>query len=215
MSGQMSKRKGASYELKISKLFSSWSGKSFYRTPASGAWASQRLGQDEQTGDIVAPSSIKFPFSVELKNHEGISLENFMRSNGEIPQFFTQNVGDAVRAKKVPMLIVHKNRYPNYLAVPNNKVMLSDAIDNHLNYMTTTIKYKDALTDEDLYIDVIVMTLEDFFGLYTLDYLLDSHKEMFKNWYKIMNDGIGERRMGSKKTIKNTNVQEILSNLEQ
>jgi len=215
MSGKMSKNKGASYERKIAKVFSQWSGKEFYRTPASGAWASQRLGQDSQSGDIVAPSSINFPFSVELKNHEGISLENFMRSNGEIPQFFTQNIGDAVRAKKVPMLIVHKNRSPNYLAVPNNEIMLSDLIDNHLDYMTTTIKYKDALTDEDLYIDVIVMTLEDFFGLYTLDYLLDSHKEMFKNWYKIMNDGIGERRMGSKKTIKNTNVQEILSNLEQ
>ena len=213
MSGKMSKNKGSSYELRISKLLSKWSGKEFYRSPASGAWASQRLGQDSQSGDIVAPASINFPFSIELKNHEGISIENFMRSTGEIPSFFTQCVGDAVRSEKIPMLIVHKNYSPNYVAVPVNDTVLEDARENHLPFITTQVTYKDVLTDEDLHIDIIVMILEDFLDLYTLEYLLESSKDIFKSWYDITSKGIGKRRMGSKNVVKETDVNEILSNL--
>jgi len=197
MSGKLSKNKGASYELKMSKYFSKWSGRDFYRTPGSGSWSSQRMAQDNQSGDIVAPSDIKFPFSVELKHHEGFTLDSFVRSIGEIPSFYTQNVGDAVRSEKVPMLIVHKNYAPNYVSVPYSKSIERNMKENHLPYMITTVLFKDYLTDTDIYMDVLVMVLEDLFSIYTLEDFIKNHRRMFTYWYtKVMPD-VSKRSTGS------------------
>lgn len=215
--GKMQKNKGANFELKISKLFTKWSQESgmgtFYRTPASGAWASQRTGQDAQSGDIVAPQEMNFPLSLELKHHEGVTVQQFLHSTGEVPKFFTQAVGDAVRSGKVPALIAHWNYNPNYLVLPYSYSILEDAKAKHLDYLATTIKYKDALSDEELYLDVLMLTLEDFMALYTIKELLEGHVDMFSGWYDKVAKGLNSRRTGSKNPQRSTNVDEILDNL--
>lgn len=217
MSGRMSKNKGSNYELKISKLLTAWSKESgmgtFYRTPASGAWASQRTGQDAQSGDIVAPQDMNFPLSLELKHHEGVTVQQFLHSTGEVPKFFTQAVGDGVRAGKVPALIAHWNYNPNYLVVPFSEQVLKKAKEGHLDYLTTTVKYKDSLDDEELYLDVLLLTLEDFMKLYTLSELIEQHETLFSEWYDKVAKGLNSRRTGSKNPLKTTDVDEILSNL--
>lgn len=212
-SGKGAKNKGSLFELKISKSLSKWSGLPFYRSPASGAWASQRLGQDAQSGDIVAPQSIDFPFSIELKHHEGVSLDNFVHSTGEVPSFLTQAIGDAVRVNKIPILITHWNYHPNYISIPYSEKVLSDLKSIQKPYLVTTTKYKDSLTDEDLYIDLLTFIYEDFLELYSLDYLLKSSTYLFSAWVDLVSQGINSRKTGSKKEIKSTNVKEILDNL--
>lgn len=211
MSGKLSKNKGANYERVMAKYFSKWSGKDFYRTPGSGSWSSQRMAQDNQSGDIVAPSDIKFPFSVELKHHEGFTLDSFVRNTGEIPSFYTQNVGDATRSEKVPMLVVHKNYSPNYVSIPYSKSIESSMKENHLPYMVTTVVFKDYLTDTDIYMDVLVMVLEDLFSIYTLEDFIKNHKRMFSYWYKTMLPNLQERRTGNKNTDKE--LEKIIENL--
>lgn len=193
----MSKTKGSSFELKISKMLSSWSKKPFYRTPASGSWSSQRLGQSAQVGDIVPPEDIVFPFSIELKHHEGVSLENYMMSNGEVPSFFSQNVGDAVRADKIPMLITHANYAPNYLSLPLSNKFLKPFIDNNKPYVVTNIKFPDYVSGEDVYMDVSVVILEDFLELYNLEDFYKGYKTMFRYWYKDVSTDIQSRTTGS------------------
>ena len=209
--GKMSKTKGASYELKIAKNFSSWSGESFYRTPASGAWSSQRLGQNAQSGDIVAPEEVIFPFSVELKHHEGVSLNNYMMDSGEVPSFFTQNVGDAVRSNKIPMLITHSNYSPNYLSLPLSNKMLSDFKDRNKNYMVTTVNFEDYLTSENIEMDIMIVTLEDFFEVYSLSDFRVGYKRMFSYWYKNMLPRLQERRTGNKNP--DNELEKIIENL--
>lgn len=214
-SGKGAKNKGASYELKVSKILTKWSGndRPFYRSPASGAWASQRLGQDAQTGDIVSPQSVNFPFSMELKHHEGVSLDNFVHSTGEVPSFLTQAIGDAIRAKKVPALVTHWNYHPNYMSVPVSDFIVKDLKEKGLPYFITTAQYKDALTDELLTIDLLTFVLEDFLDLYTLDFLVENAQEMFKNWYHLVELGMNARKTGSSKEVTQTDINEILSNL--
>lgn len=208
MSGKMSKTKGSNFERKIAKDFSKWSGRTFYRTPGSGAWSSQRLGQNAQVGDIVAPEDMIFPFSVELKHHEGITLNNYMQSSGEVPEFFTQNVGDAVRSEKVPMLITHSNFAPNYLSLPYSKKFFDKFKQEGKAYMLTTITFKDYLTDEPINMDIGIVLLEDFFELYKAEDFYKGYKTLFRYWFKDMAPNIEERHTG-----KGDELVSILSKL--
>lgn len=193
----MQKTKGASFELKVSKMLSKWSGKSFYRTPASGAWSSQRLGQSAQVGDIVPPEDITFPFSIELKHHENVTLDNYMMSTGEVPSFYSQNVGDAVRANKIPMLITHSNYAPNYMSLPLSSKFVKSFQDNNKPYIITTVKFQDYVSGEDVYMDVSIVILEDFLELYSIEDFFKGYKTMFKYWYKEVSPDIVSRTTGS------------------
>lgn len=208
----MSKNKGANFERTMAKAFSSWSGKEFYRTPGSGNWSSQRLGQSAQVGDIVPPEDIVFPFSIELKHHEGISLDNYMMSNGEVPSFFAQCVGDAVRSQRIPMLITHSNYAPNYLSLPLSSKILKPFIDNNKPYITTKVKFQDYVSGEDVYMDIFVVILEDFFELYSVENFYKGYKVAFKYWYKEVSPDIKSRTTGSALMTK-SDIDNIIDKL--
>lgn len=210
--GKMSKNKGSNFELKISKAFSSWSGRSFYRSPGSGAWSSQRLGQNAQVGDIVAPEDLVFPFSVELKHHENVTLSNYMLSNGEVPSFFSQNVGDAVRSNKIPMLITHSNYSPNYLSLPLSNKFLTAFKDAGKHYIVTTVKFNDYVTDEAITMDIIIVLLEDFFELYSINDFEKGYKTMFRYWFKDVKPYIESRTTGAK-PMSVSEIDDIVDNL--
>ena len=76
------------------------------------------MGEESQSADIVAPLGVEFPFSVELKNHEGFTFENYLMCNKEIPSFWNQCIGDARRVNKLPMLITHRNRSTILVTIP-------------------------------------------------------------------------------------------------
>ena len=208
MSGKMSKNKGSNYERATAKAFSQWGGKEFYRTPASGAWSSQRQGQNAQVGDIVAPEDIIFPFSIELKHHENVTLDNYMFSNGEVPSFFSQNVGDAIRANKIPMLITHSNYAPNYMSLPYSSKFITPFKEKEIPYLVTTVKFKDYVTEEPIVMDITIVTLEDFFSVYKLEDFSKGYKTMFRYWYKEISPNIVSRVTG-----RTTDIDEILKNL--
>jgi len=128
--GKGSKAKGANFELKTSKLFTSWwtaggfEGK-FYRTPASGG-----LRQDNRegtVGDLVTPEG--FTYTIECKNQEqwkfrelfkAVEIVKPKHSARNIAGFWYQACDDARRAGLNPILVFSKNHFPNMVMLPAN-----------------------------------------------------------------------------------------------
>lgn len=109
------KAKGSDFERRVAKLFTTWSGHEFHRTPGSGSlhWANN----NSVTGDLVAPPELNFPVSVEAKKHEcDYCFMRIMVGSSEIWEFWKQACEDAARvAKKTPWLVFAKNRKPIYV----------------------------------------------------------------------------------------------------
>ena len=183
--GKSARLKGNNFELKIAKQFTKWAdGEAEYsRTPGSGSWGSShgRLSGDI-AGDIATEAL--WPFSIELKNHESFtSLDTIYHSQANIQSFWNQNLGDAVRVHKVPMLITHRNRSKSYLTMPYSPIIHKDFRDADLDYGIMNIRWHHDALDVDLAVEVITVVLEDFLDTYDYGTLSTKDKEMFARWY--------------------------------
>ena len=183
LSGSGRRNKGSNFELKIAKQFTKWAdGKAEYsRTFNSGAFSSTH-GKALSSGDIETEAL--WPFSMELKNHESFtSLDTIYHSQANIQSFWNQNLGDAVRVRKVPMLITHRNRSKAYVTVPYSPIIHKDFRDAGLDYGIMNIRWHHDALDVDLAVEVITVVLEDFLDTYDYDTLSTKDKEMFARWY--------------------------------
>lgn len=122
-----SKKKGSRNERNLSKLFQSWTGYEFARTPSSGGLRWKK--SDNVVGDIVCSDqdhSRIFPFSVETKFHDDINFSHLLLGNTrvEIQRFWEQTLSDSVRSEKIPLLLMRYNGMPSdmYFAVTNNSL---------------------------------------------------------------------------------------------
>jgi hypothetical protein len=111
-----SKSKGYRFECEIAKKLSDWSGMNFVRVPASGAL---RWNNDETWiyGDVLPPSNI--PIVIECKFHANISLENLLRQDSKIIEWWKQCEEDSKRANEnlridtQPVVIFRRNLTPS------------------------------------------------------------------------------------------------------
>jgi len=111
--GAKSKRKGATFELKIAEMFTEAFGKEFRRTPLSGGWAK---GTDEVAGDLVCVNDLDFPYSIECKKAEGWFLDSlFTDQHAWFDAWWTQAVAECPDGKS-PLLVFSRNRMPTYVA---------------------------------------------------------------------------------------------------
>lgn len=183
ISGAGKRRKGSNFELKIAKQLTAWAnGKAeFSRTFNSGAFSSTH-GKLESSGDIETEAL--WPFSMELKNHESFtSLDTLYHSQANIQSFWNQNLGDAVRVSKVPMLITHRNRSKAYVTLPYSPVIHKTFLDNNLDYGIFNIRWHHNALDEDFSTEVITVVLEDLLETFTYEELSHNDKTMFSRWY--------------------------------
>lgn len=111
-----SRTKGSKNERKLAKLFETWTGKKFSRTPSSGGlhWKNSQT-----SGDIVATTEgFFFPFSIECKNHREINFEHLLYlKEPKIWEFWDQCQRDANggTVKKIPLLFMRYNGMPSDL----------------------------------------------------------------------------------------------------
>jgi Holliday junction resolvase len=107
-----SKKKGSRGERMAVQVLKDWTGKEFSRVPQSGGlgWKNR----DFSSGDIMCTKEGHFfPFSVECKNYKDINFEHLLYlDNAKILDFWTQCLGDAQRAKKLPFLMIRYDRLP-------------------------------------------------------------------------------------------------------
>lgn len=107
-----SKRKGNSYELKIAKKMTEWTGLKFERVPASGGlhWK-----QDNRVyGDIVC-NMPDFPFVIEAKCRESWNMDSLINGSKEVEKWWKQVTADAEATGKQPVVIFTRNRQPDYM----------------------------------------------------------------------------------------------------
>lgn len=95
----MSRRKGMSYENKICKILSKWSGEQFVR---------RGVGFSDK--DILTPEW--FGWSIECKKVEGIRPQDLLKTfplSGSLKEYWEQADSQAKADNKKPMLVFSKN----------------------------------------------------------------------------------------------------------
>lgn len=189
--GKSARLKGNNFELKISKMLTVWAvGKAeFSRSPSSGAFASSHGKMDANiAGDIITESV--WPFNLELKNHETFtSLDTIFHSQVNIQSFWQQNLGDALRTRRVPMLITHRNRSKIYATVPYSALLHKQLKDSGKDYGVFNIRWHDGPLDIDFSQEVLTFVLDDFLELYSYDDIITHEKSWFTEWYyRLEND---------------------------
>lgn len=118
-----SRGKGARGELLVIRMIGPWwaahePGVEFARTPGSGGWQGrgsrgQKLrGEMRMGGDLMSTSS-RFPFSVEVKNRKGWSLNRLMAGRPSPAwEWWIQCQTAAAESQLVPMLWLREAKAP-------------------------------------------------------------------------------------------------------
>lgn len=109
------RNKGSKFERDIAKQVSRWTGVHFTRVPMSGGW--------NQTGDITPKDPkemVDFPFNIECKNQKLFSTSSLVDCSGldinkSIKQWWRQCTSDAMKSKKVPLLVMTTVREPVFV----------------------------------------------------------------------------------------------------
>ena len=183
--GSGARTKGSNFELKVAKQLTEWAkGPVFSRTFNSGAFSSTH-GKLTSSGDIETEAF--FPFSLELKNHETFtSVDTLFHSQAVIQSFWKQNIGDAVRVHKVPMLITHRNRSKAYVTLPYSDTIRADFKKAGLDYGIFNLRWTHDALGVDFQHEVITVVLDDLLATYSYQDLIDLHEAMFADWYHEM-----------------------------
>lgn len=113
-SNRIGRNRGKVAERYVCAWLETWTGFRFNRTPSSGAL---RWHKDNRVaGDVVTKQEQHFPFTVEVKMRNDLSLN--VNSAGEIREkstlasFWKQCVKDAERTGKYPMVFCRQLRMP-------------------------------------------------------------------------------------------------------
>lgn len=155
-----SKTKGSSYERRIAKRFSAWSGERLSRTPQSGGW--HGAGDYGVAGDLVCARK-SFPFHIECKKREGWHLEDLIigvrssvTSNGVLA-WWAQTLRTCP-PNKLPTLIFARNHMPDLIMM--RRVNFQKLCGK--NYFTAEFipHYTFALDSGE----VVILSLDDFFA---------------------------------------------------
>jgi hypothetical protein len=119
--GKGARNKGSSFENKVAKLFSKWTGFRIKRTPMSGGFSKEGSYAGDLNCVLPEESSI-FPFIVECKNQECWSFDNILVAKNKIFNFWDQAADEGEKAGKIPLLIVTKNYCSDFMFVDANTV---------------------------------------------------------------------------------------------
>lgn len=135
-----SKAKGSKTERSATHVLEAWTGFPFTRVPQSGGLRWQ--GGQNITGDIIPEDMYEledFPFSIEIKARKEIDFKDLVLPfDSEILKFWAQSVADAKRVKKIPMVLMRKDRMPKgafFIIIPYHVFFRIKKILNLHNYI--------------------------------------------------------------------------------
>lgn len=158
-----SRSKGARNERKIADLFTTWTGRKFAKTPASGGLQWKNAFSK---GDIVCTKEGHyFPFCIEAKFHDKIDFSHLLTpgiKNIQILDFWKQCKRDADKCGKVPLLFMRYNSLPSdfHFVVMERMYWQQLPAMDRLNYRVT-LSFWDRDNDKNL----IIVRSTDFFKL--------------------------------------------------
>lgn len=152
---------------------------------------------ENASGDVIPPTALakKFPFSIEIKDHAVVENINPLFYNNKVIQtFMEQAVGDSIREKKVPLLLIHVSRQGDYMVVPH-----SSAVERRFSiadkpWMTTDLSYASEMLEETYTHKMTVVLFKDFLELVDVDSLLDMSPTWWYDWYEYLESADGLAR---------------------
>lgn len=174
MNGSGAHKKGSNFERDVAKEFTKWSGVKFNRTFASGAQGDKFSSDVRVTGDLFAPVDYNFPFSVECKFHDDFNLRNVFINGSVVQLFLKQNVSDARRSSRAPMLVAKVSRQDTYVFLPYTENLENLLIDKQAPYFFRRMYYQDDMTKMVYKFDMIITNLNSL--------LLATPSELWE-WY--------------------------------
>lgn len=108
--------KGSVAEREIAKMLGTWWGQIeesvvFVRTPLSGGWGGPQLRAGFQASGDVMTTSIRFPWSVEVKRREGWVWKSLLNSRpSPVWGWWKQAEGQALEMGKEPLMFFRHNK---------------------------------------------------------------------------------------------------------
>jgi len=167
--GKKSRRKGSNNERAMAKKFESWWGSgSWARTPMSGGWATAAVREDFQTcGDIITTAR-DFPFCVELKKHEGWTLDQVIHNDKCIVFDWWKQVTAETPSYGVSLLVAGRNHIPHVAIFSTSQMVnLVFSVTGQSEHMPWESFSRFVFHgNETLGIpELVIMPLEDFFKI--------------------------------------------------
>ena len=173
--GAASKRRGNSLENETAKQLTKWSGHTFKRTPASGAWsASEQFGV---SADVITTWK-EWPYIEECKfyNSGNWTIENLLNSNQHFPTWVAQAVREGHDNNAPFMLVFRRNRIHSYILMPYTEVIARD-FDA---YVVSKVKYTSEVTATPETIKTITIKMDDLVNYSSSKFI----KAYDKDWEK-------------------------------
>jgi hypothetical protein len=161
-----SRDKGARAERSVAKLFQTWTGYEFTRTPSSGGLRWQR--KNDTVGDLICSDdshSRYFTFTIEVKFYKEISFQDLLLPNkSKIMEFWEQSVEEGIRSKKIPLLLMRYNGMPK-----------------DLYYVVVSAHYFQAMGDADM-----VNRVKNYLSCGQHKIVIFLSSDLFKSNYKTL-----------------------------
>lgn len=154
--------KGSNNERDVAKMLSKAWGVGFHRTPMSGGlgWGKG----NNISGDIVPPSDINFPLTIECKAvEEDWSFDRMLLSTSLFTDWWEQSERDAKTHGKVPCVIFKKNRRKHWISLKTDD----------MNKLEKTFSMRMDLTIINYGSKISVVLLEEFLNLVSIADLND------------------------------------------
>ena len=131
--GVQGRPKGNRAEIEIAKSLKAWwspfEAAEFVRTPLSGGWGGKDLRAGFRASGDVMTTSLRFPFTVEIKRREGWSWVNLMRGwRSPVWGYWRQAIAQAKEMGGTPLLFLRRNREEWSVMLPLRSGIDSTAI---------------------------------------------------------------------------------------
>lgn len=196
--GSSAKKRGNSLEREVADYLAEWSGKTFKRTPASGAWSSAE--QFGVNADVISTWP-DWHYIVECKYYNSDwTLENLFSNNTHFPVWVAQAVREGQESDAPFMLVFRRNYIKPFLLLPYTAKATKVS-----QYMVTNVTYLSEVTGAKESIKTITMPLVTFMN--------EVSATDFIKWYASAD---WQKRIKKQKVKKPTkaDVNDVLSALD-
>lgn len=197
--GAAAKKRGNFLESSTAKDLSEWSGKTFKRTPASGAWsAAEQFGVN---ADVISTWD-KWNYIVECKYYNSPwTIENLLSNTAKFPVWVAQAVREGQESDAPFMLVFRRNYVKSFVLMPYTEKLV-----NRLpKYIVTNVSYISEVSGLEEHIKTVTTQQEVLLSSFKPDDFVGLYEKV--DWQK-------QITKAPKKKVKKQDVKDVLDSLD-
>jgi len=197
--GAAAKKRGNSLETATAKDLSEWSGRTFRRTPASGAWsAAEQFGVN---ADVISTWD-KWHYIVECKYYNSPwTIENLLTNTAKFPMWVAQAVREGQASDAPFMLVFRRNYVKSFVLMPYTDKL----IEKLPQYVVTGVNYISEVSGLEEGIKTVTTPQETLLSTFSPEEFVELFTGV--DWQK-------QIKKAKKKKVDKTEVKDILSSLD-